>query len=354
MKTIYIADLRSNNNEGRCTGHYIPVARNYTDIIGHDANVKIAAGRIYGDSFEPSRMLWLPFCVSSRRGILHTIIGKLKSLFNCYVLLKKAEKNAIIILQHATVITSCVGLLMFAHRRDLKIFMILYTKEPLQTPLQRLLFRLVKKKLQGVLCPTEEIARAFGLPYCVVPDYVYTGQRQELPAIPYERKKYDFCLMGRFNQDKGVVEILRLLRDKPYRVLVAGRPDSPEYDQQIREAIGSSPHIELHLGFIETEQYTRYMAESRYCILNYQAEYGNRSSGVVYDTLFAGVPVIGCASMALNMVQEHSLGYLYTRPEEVCWDEFLCKEKHETYLRHIEVYRTSHCRYQEKIKNFIL
>lgn len=54
----------------------------------------------------------------------------------------------------------------------------------------------------------------------------------------------------------------------------------------------------------EIKRLAKYLEASKYAILNYSGEYSNRSSGVVFDTLFNGVPVIGkkCQYLSKNDV----------------------------------------------------
>lgn len=352
-KNLYIADILSNNNYGKCTGHFIPVATNYMAIFHKYAEVKVAAGPIYGNSFRDEYMLWLPYNVSSKAGTWNTIKGKYHSLSNCLHLIRKAKKNSTIIWQQSTVITSCVGLLMFCHRQDLNIYMIQYSKSALDSRLKKFLYNLCRHKLKGVICPNDEVGQAYGLPYCVVPDYIYTGGFDSITPIPYAKRMYDVCIMGRFNKDKGVVETINKLRNSAYKVIVAGRPDNEAYGREIESAAKDSSNIELHLGFIDTDDYNNYIRNSRYCILNYQGEYSVRSSGVVYDIIFNGVPVIGTHCSALQFVEDFKVGYLYDSLACLDINSLLDERLYADYQFHIDKYRKHHKTYINKIKNFI-
>lgn len=352
-KIIYITDILSNNNFGRCTGHYIPVAKNYCSILKQCGDVRIAAGHIYGNAFNANQMMWLPYSVSSKHGICSNVKGKIQSLINCYYFIKAADKNSLVIWQQSTAITSCVGLWLFCHRKDINIYMIQYSETALNKPLKRFLYKRAKNKIRGLICPNEKVGEAYELPYCVVPDYIYTGEFDDVEPIPFEKRIYDICIVGRFNKDKGIVEAIERFKGTKYKVIVAGRPDSELYGKQIREASQNYSNIELHLGFIETSDYNNYIRNSKYCILNYQGEYSIRSSGVVYDIIFNGVPVIGSKCSALQFISEFKIGVLYNTIEKLELISLMNNEKYEEFLRNINEYRKYHKSYISKIHKFL-
>lgn len=353
MKNIYIVDIRSNNNRGKCTGHFIPVARNFVDIFSGDFNVKVAAGPTYQGAFPCEQILPLPYSIPSDERFWERIKSKVKSLWNCWVLFKSIEPNSCLIWQHSTLLTSCIGIILFGWVKPVTIHMILYSADSLTSRFNATLFRMAGKRISSILCPNHHVGRASKLPYHVVPDYVYVKGLGKETTVPFEEKKYDFCFVGRFNRDKGVAEVLRVLRNQQYRVIVAGSPDSVAYGKELEALVDGCTNISLRLGFIETKQYHDYITYSRYSILNYQGEYSLRSSGVVYDTLFAGVPVIGTKCEALRMVEEFSLGYLYDNLALVDWAQFLNAQRHQQFLENICRYRETHTAYAALLKKLV-
>lgn len=355
MQTVYIVDIRSSNNRGKCTGHFIPVARNYADILADCCDVRVAAGPTYGNAFAEKQTLRLPYSIPTDEQFWIRLKSKIKSLLNCLHLFRKVSAGSCLIWQHSTLLTSCIGIILFGWMKCVRIHMIIYDASSLSSPLNRLIFRMASKRITRILCPNSSVGQACQLPYHVVPDYIYHEQSAVRSYIPFEKKNYDFCLVGRFNADKGIAEAIRALKHTSCRVIVAGSPDTAEYGQVIRDAAQGASHIELRLGYLDFEQYETIITESKYGILNYQQEYALRSSGVVYDILFRGVPVIGADCPALSMVKSYGTGELYDSPSNIDWDTLAHdKERHSRYLNSIEAYKITHREHIQTIRSLVM
>ena len=350
-KIAYIVDVLSNNNYGKCTGHYIPVAKNFYRILHEISDVIIAAGPSYGSSIT-TPIMRLPYSVSSAPGIINNVLGKLKTLANCRFFFKRVDESCKIIWQHSSVVMSNLGIWLWS-KKNIDIYIIQYSGVGINSKVKNYLFQKAKSKIKGVICPNDEVGEAYGLPYCVVPDYIYTGEFNSIIPIPYAERVYDICIMGRFNKDKGVVEAINKLRNSAYKVVVAGHPDNEDYGREIESAAKDCQNIELHLGFIETDDYNNYIRNSRYCILNYQGEYSVRSSGVVFDIIFNGVPVIGTHCSALQFVEDFKVGYLFDSLADLNFERLFEEGLYSDYLRNIDSYREYHKIYINKIRNFI-
>lgn len=61
MTNLIIADIKSFNNNGKSTGHYFSVAKNYLDLYSNICNVKIAGGPIYNRHFKNNELFNLPY-----------------------------------------------------------------------------------------------------------------------------------------------------------------------------------------------------------------------------------------------------------------------------------------------------
>lgn len=343
---IYIADIRSNVINGKSTGHFIPVARMYKEILQNDCNLKIAGGPIYKKYFNEESLFQLPYNISNTR-----LKDKILSMKNCIKLFKQA-KGETIILQQASVITAFIGILLFYHKKS-KLFLIQYSTEGVKSPIGKFIYKHIKHKIDGVICPNDEVGKAFDRPYCVVPDYLYTNTENKNSFTKYEEKKYDFCMIGRMCREKGMLEAAHFLRNQPYQVLIAGRPENEQLAQEMKDACHNAPNITLIMDYISEEDYKRYLNESRYCILNYSGEYSQRSSGVVFDTLFADVPVIGRECKALDFIKQKRLGLLFNNINNFVPDVVLSKEKHEQYINNIKEYRLEHHIYIKKLIQFV-
>ena len=269
---------------------------------------------------------------------------------NAQRLFKEAEGD-IIVLQQCTTITTFLCVLLFYHKRS-KLFFIQYNQSGLRQHIGRLLFRLVKNKIDGIICPNSEVGEAYGLPYCVVPDYIYTGVDLK-ETVPYSQKKYDFCMVGRISEEKGILGVARHLKNTSFKVIIAGRPITELLKEKLLKICEDAANIELNLDFISDIRYKRYLSESRYTILNYQGEYSKRSSGVVFDTLFSGVPVVGCRCKALQFIEDNNMGYLYNTISEFDFNSVLDELKYNELIDSIKIYRQCHKEYKEKLVNFL-
>ena len=352
MKTLYIADLRSNCSNGISTGHFFPVAAMYQKLFKDFCNVVVAGGPVYKNRFKDDDLLLLPHNVS---GI--TLKDKWHTLKNAINLFKEA-KGKTIILQHSSTVTSFIVIALFYHRTS-KLFMIQYSNEGVRSFIKRVLYRFAKGKIDGMICPNDEVGRAYGIPYCVVPDYIYTGsvEKVKLSGDELGLKKYDFCMVGRIAEEKGIVEAASFFARTKYKVVIAGKTQNAELDAKLRRACENASNIDLRIGYVSEAEYQDLLENSKYTILNYQGEYSRRSSGVVYDTLFAGVPVIGKKCLALQFVEDYNVGFLY--PELSDLTECVLKKimdvsTYNSFQNNIDTYKQKHLEYRNKLCQFVL
>ena len=105
--------------------------------------------------------------------------------------------------------------------------------------------------------------------------------------------------------------------------------------------------------YVSDEDYKRYINESRYCILNYQGEYSNRSSGVVFDIIFSGVPVVGNSCKALHFVKDYEIVHIYDNIDELSAEGLFDEKKYEVFLDRISKYRQLHSEYYKKLSTFV-
>ena len=344
---IYIADIRSNSNEGRSTGHFIPVAKMYQSIFKDDNQVLVAGGPIYNKYFEKDELCQLPFNVSTT-----SLKDKFHTMKNCIRLFKEA-KGQTIVLQQSSVVTSFIGILLFYHCTS-KLFLIQYSNEGLVSSIGKILWPLIKHKVDGIICPTESLGSQFDVPYCVVPDYIYTGNTENVQKKVYEDTIYDFCMLGRISPEKGVVECARKFAGTKYKLIIAGRPQNKELENELKDICSPASNIKLILDYISDEQYHDFLNKSKYAILNYQAEYSVRSSGVIFDMLFNDTPVIGSNCSTLEIIQTKKLGYIYEYLESFDPHLLMNQDKYIEFLKNIGIYKHEHKNYLNKLKSFII
>ena len=343
-KKVFIADILSHTFNGISTGHYFAVARNYQNIFGED--VIIAGGPVYAKSFNREHLLELPYNVDGGGSIK----SRLMTFANARKLFKVA-KEEVIVLQQCSTITTFLCIALFYHCKS-KLYMIQYNCEGLRNIIGKLLFKLAKRKLNGIICPNKMVGNIYNLPYCVVPDYVYTGTADH-KFKPLIDRQYDFCVIGRIAPEKGVLEVAQWFANKHWKILIAGKPQSEVLANTLKDICSHTSNIDLFLGYISDEQYFNYLHNSKFAILNYSSEYSQRSSGVVFDMLFNGVPVVGKDCMALKFIEEEGLGIVYDKIEDINFDTIMQQSYYDQTLYNIKRYCISMQNYINRLKEFI-
>lgn len=345
INKLFISDIRSHTVNNIISGHFVAVAHMYRELFEGVCKVIIAGGPIYNRYFKLEELCKLPYnvCGTSPKDKWH-------SFLNARRLFQEAT-GQIIVMQQGTDVTSHLAISLFYHGKS-QLYIIRYNTSCINSLIKRVIYALCCRKIDGVICPNDEVGQAFGRPYCVVPDYLYI-EKAQVHQLTYESKKYDFCMVGRMCREKGMLEAAQHLRNKNCSVLIAGRPEDKQMAQQMAEICHNTKNITLILDYISDEDYTRYLNESRYCILNYTGEYSIRSSGVVFDTLFAGVPVIGRRCKALQFIEEKGLGLIVENISSFEIDIVQNADFHSKCLINIEEYRKTHQQYIKKLSHFL-
>ena len=346
-KRLIIADIKSPNFMGKCTGHFFAVAHNYYGLFKENVETLVAGGPVYRQQFK-KELLSLPndvlLCGESK------FKNKWKYFQNARSLFHKAIGDTIVI-QQGGVITSFLAIAMFYHRQS-KLFLIQYSNEGLRSFLGRMLYKLCKSKIDGIICPNDMVGKVYERPYCVVPDYIYLDRKEQID-IPFCEKKYDVCFVGRIEEEKGVLDVARKIAGTKYRMVIAGKVRDSQLGEKLQALNSRCSNIELHLGYVTDEEYYGYIRNSRFCILNYQGEYSRRSSGVVLDTIFNNVPIIGKRCKAFDFIAQFGCGYIYENLEELSLEDILTEQNYERFLNNIALYKQKHVEYAEKLKKFL-
>lgn len=345
---LIIADIKSNNNNGICTGHYYAFAANYQNIFRTRCEVKIASGPIYRKKFKGEDMIMLPCDYIVGDSKFKNIIRMLHNGWNLFALTKKDD---VIILQQSqpamilfTLLLTCFG------RRN--IYQVQYSSEPMRRFYYRIMFYLKRKYFKGILCPNDEVGRAYGIPYLVLPDYIYIGTYAS-DWLSYDSKKYDFCSVGRITGGKGISETVSVMAGKPYSMIIAGQAQDTKEESTIKKYIMGCSNIDLKMKYITDDKYKEYISSSRYSILNYQEEYSDHSSGVVFDFLFNGVPVIARRCKSLQFIEDNHLGLLYDNIQDVDFSSLLNNDFYVGYINSIKNYCDSFRKHINNLTEFL-
>ena len=345
-RKIFVADVRSHNSNGKRTGHFVYLAEMYKKIFNDSCDVLIAGGPVYLNHFTNKELCLLPYDVSGT-----SIIDKWHTMLNAIVLFKRA-KGEIIVMQQASVITYFVAIALF-YRKTSKLFMIQYSNEGVRTFFRRCLYGLIKKKIDGTICPNNIVGKIYGIPYLAIPDYIYIESNVESKKSICKDKIFDFCVLGRISPEKEVVEVVNHLKNKGFKIIIAGLPQTKLLEEELKLACRGDNNILLKLDYLDDETYQHYISISKFSILNYHAEYSLRSSGVVFDMIFNNTPVVGRKCTALQLIKEYELGYLYEDLSDFCPNEFLKESKYDKYIQNIYKYKEKHKLYVQQLKSFI-
>lgn len=350
MGRVIIADVRSHISDGTVKGHGFAVASNYLQIFQGVAEVKVAGGPAYQRKYGAAS-LPLPYDTDDAHP---TWLNKLRIICNMRSLFRCCRHDTIVV-QSSGVVTAFLGIALFK-RPETRVFIILYDKNALNSRLKRFFFRLVRRKIAGVLCPRDEIGEAHGLPYCTVPDYIYCPSDADgkQTYVPYAEKLYDFCMVGLIWRNKGMVEAARHMAGTPYRVLIAGGLSGEAgLEEDLRDACRGADNIDLRIGYLSPAEYDAAIRNSRYCILNYSGAYSHQSSGVVFDILFRGVPVVGSSCATLRFIGEYDIGTLFHSVTDFEPSAVLDEKQHARFLANLRLYFEHHREYQKKLIDFL-
>lgn len=349
MKRLIIADLKSNNNYGICTGHYYALAANYQKVFYSNFEVKIASGPIYLAHFKPEEMLMLPcdYIVGDSK-----LMNILRMLRNGHSLYKQTKRDDIIIVQQSQPAMIMITLILTFFFRPKSIIQIQYTEEPMHRKYFRILARLGRRVIKAIICPNESVGKAYGVPYHVASDYIYTPCENN-DEVSYTNKSYDCCIVGRIAKEKGVADAVSALAGKKVSILVAGAPQDKDEESLIRSIGKNYANITLRLEYLSEKDYLHCIRKSRYAILNYGEAYAERSSGVVLDTIFNGLPIIGHRCKALQFIEDNNLGVLYNTIEEVDFETLLKEDKYNEFRSSILQYKNILLKEAQQFKDFI-
>ena len=346
MKRLILADIKSVNNGGNPTGHYLSLAQNYIELYSGFIKVLIAGGSVYDRKIKKENLFPLPCENKSCYGKVKNVFNVLK---NCKYLFQNTNEDDVIVMQQSALFTAFLGVVLFASKKN-NIYIIAYDTDPISSALKKIVYFFAKKKIKGFVLSSEKNGMAYRKPYCLVPDYIFAGEKIPENKIPYDKKRYDFIFIGSIWPDKGVVEMAKRFAGTQYKILIAGKPCDENIADALKNICKNAANIDLKLGFVKDEDYREYMSEARFSLLNYKGVYAERSSGVVLDVLFAGVPVIGHKTFAMQFIEDEQVGFLFDDIEKLDPSVFLRLETYEIFRRNIAKYLGK----QENYKNEFL
>ncbi len=344
---LFIAHIHSSDNNGVCTGHFMPVAAMYDHLFSDICDVYIAGGPLYLQRFKKDKLLSLPYSVALQSP---SVVSLCKMVINAWTLFKRTKGHTVVI-QDSKPFSNHICVLLCYRRCNL--YLIKYHTDGVNTPLKKIIYSLIKHRIKGIICPNDSIGQAHQRPYCVVPDYIYYGDDCQSRNTSDTEKKYDFCCLGRIVPEKGMIDVVKKLKNTRFKLLIAGNPTPSSLADELRSLCQNSTNIDLKLGYLSDSDYENYLNDSKYAFMNYQGTYANRSSGVVFDMIFHDIPVIGTQCAGLHFVEEEKVGYLYHDLNSLDLESFFNEKTYTDYLQNIQLYRKKHQQYRKKLASFL-
>lgn len=340
---VVIADISSIKMNNTIYGHYGKVARMYLNLLGK--NARAAGGPVYKNRFADSERVDLPYdfelsSMGTKKGRRRFKIYSIKNGIHLF----KTVKNSVIVCQPYSFLSWMTAILLTKKRN--KIYLIEYRNE-LDKKLNRILFKLAKRKIDGVLCPNDKVGRTFGLPYLVLTDYIY--DKTEMPPHS-ENAKYDFGVIGIMSRDKDVADVVKTFTGTDYKVLIAGH-----FGGRKDEVCGQyTDNITVVDKYLTNEEYEQAFSDSDCIVLPYGDAYKNQSSGVIFDVLFRAKPVITKDFESFGFVKDSGAGVLYNHTlAELDFEKVTSKENKEKMYANVCRFIEQNKAQREKLAEFL-
>lgn len=346
MARLVIADIRSMNTDGKAVGHYFTVAENFVDMFKNCCEISVAGGPLYKQKFG-NKLIHLKYDSFEQSS---AIKNKIHIFQNMQQLFEECADD-VIVLQCSAVVTAYMGI-AFYKKPQTRLYMIQYNTMGIDSRIKRILYSYAKNKVDGVICPQNKIGEAYGRPYCTVPDYIYVGKKENR-SILYENKKYDFGMVGIISRDKGIIEAAKRFKNTKHAVLIAGHPQNEEIRNELKSICSDAGNIDLRMEYLSESEYYKSIEESRYCVLNYSGAYTSHSSGVVFDIIFRGTPVIASDCKSMAFIKEFELGKIIDNIDSFEPEKVLNKEYYLKYCKNIQKYYETHKYYFKSLKRFL-
>lgn len=346
-KKVIIADIASIKKGNVNFGHYGKVAKMYSKMLGEQYDVTIAGGPVYQSIFREEQLILLPYevDVENLNKRKEVFLFKLRSIWNGIRLFQR-EKKAVVICQPYSFISWAVALL-FASRKT-RIYLIEYKNE-LNKKVNAFSYKFIKNKISGIICPNEAVGKAYQVPYLVVPDYIYDSE-QSIRHI--QDSKYDFGMVGIMSDGKDVDDVINNFRNTEYSVVIAGYFQNDNMYKKCMER--KTDNITVINKYLSNEEYNSIFDSIKYVLLPYKENYKEASSGVIYDVLFHGKPVITKEFENFKFVSEYNIGVLYNHSlQELNFESLINCKVYEGLQKQIINYLKENQQHAARIRKFI-
>ena len=106
-------------------------------------------------------------------------------------------------------------------------------------------------------------------------------------------------------------------------------------------------------GYLPEKTLDDILFSSSYVVLNYSDDYSEHSSGIVYDALAHGCPILGRRCKGLRFAEDGELGCFYNGLEEVDIERLLEAKRINRFVRNVSTYINGQVLAAEKLNNYL-
>lgn len=342
---IIIADFTTLTKEGKVFGHYAQVAKMYKDIFKF-YDVKIAGGSAYKEQFGKELILLKHQIELNEKSVWKKICNKIGTILNGLRLISSTN-NSVIIIQPYSFVSNMVSI-MLAPKRKNKLFLIEYRYEATSI-LTKFLFRLVKHKIDGIICSQNTVGNQYKIPYIVMPDYIFIDE--DMPISSSENFEYDFGIVGIMSEGKDIESVIRHVNMSNFSLIIAGYFEDDERYRNVIKLV-KSDNIKIINRYLDEQEYKKILQKCRFIILPYKEYYRNATSGVIFDTLFNGSPVIAPNYPNFQFLESYGVGKNYEYDfNEINLSEIL--KNRNMYIENLEAYLRANRAEKNKLFSFM-
>jgi glycosyltransferase involved in cell wall biosynthesis len=160
-----------------------------------------------------------------------------------------------------------------------------------------------------------------GYKTCRIPAYAYPEPSAELPSGKHRSDRFTMSSVGTINKGKNIDFLLDVIqKHKPeffvYRI--SGNPRGSYGEEIVRRTANLRiSTLETNFGYLSDEQYWQEISTADFILIPYERSREGQSSGVMFDAMKCGTPIIAADIEPFKMyVEKYKIGVLYEEGNE--------------------------------------
>lgn len=283
MKEIAIVDYIGNSDDsGNPVGHPVKVINDFSKIVTEQNKGLIIIPFNYKEHIKMTNngeISILPFYkdVSKKSKILSII----KRLFNLIVVSYKTRKSDVIWFINVDKLIYIFLALPFISTKK-RVFVTVYMDyfnsiAGFKNKIFNYLSKISLKKIENNIITNKKLHYEKSV---YIPDFYINNKTNII-----KEKEIDYLLLGVMNNSKDIEKVINIFKNSDKTLKIIGRfTDDLRFDTCSKMA---SSNISIENRYLSEDEYTKLLANSKYCILPYKEQfYKNRTSGVLLECVF--------------------------------------------------------------------